>query len=364
MSRLHEGFRRAVNVGWRTAAAGLLVASMAGCESPKAPVAIPTRPPVLGPATPGEATTPAVSKESIKDPEKQKLFDVIESLPSSPLKTIFSERILPIYGNQPPKELDYHGVKIPLITSKVTSSINRGSINVNGTFSLIGKGLFQGDTLHPIENTVLQIPYVGPLLPSERAGIPRDNISADGTPFRAFEYRREGNYYSGFAPAINLFLPDPNLTTPVLRRRMEVLAQSIRLKEGYTNLAYDLWIEETVGKMQSLHLPTAIEMRKSDDSTERIEVVSYMFGQLHKDGNRIVAVLDLAGYYFFFKAAEGTDLVGPQYMDQNILSAYESTKRVPLGRTHTEMINAAILWAITAPEARKLLHVGNIDKLP
>lgn len=345
--------RRTADTVVRTIASGMLIYTTAACGPGPAPIRADTE------------SSRSQTAESIIDHEKQNLIDILDNLPASPIKNVLNERVIFIYTNQSPSEVDYHGVKIKIIKSKVSSSIKDGSLNPDGgLFHLIEKGTsFEG--LRPIKDTQLNLPYVGPILQSERNQIPADIFAADGTPLISFDYMRNSNtYYSGFAPAIEISDPDPKLITPALKKRMEIMTQQNRLKELCSHLAFDLWIEAAVGKMQELHLPISMSMQKPDGTIQETETVSYMVNEMLNNSERIVAALDLAAYYFAFKAAEGTDLANPQYMDPKIRAAYESTKRVPLGSTHEEMINSAIYWAITEPAARGLTHVGNIDKLP
>lgn len=357
----------------RGVAAGFLMASavgLAACESPSAPVATPTRPAVLGPLRP--PTIPSAlefsrtpTSESIKDPEKRKLFEVVEGLPSSPIKTVIRDRILPIYGNQPPQELDYHGVKVKLVASKVTTTTGQpGSLRANGHFYLIGEGLFKEEALYPVKDQQLFLPYVGPFLPSEKNQLDPRILLPNGTPLIEFDYRQNDVYYNGFAPLINFVVPNTTGGSPEVNKTAIAVGKGIRLKELCSHLAVDLWTEESVYQAQQFNLPISVAMRRPDGSVVNTEAISYMTNQFLVDGHRIVGVIDLGAYYLAFKAGEGTDFMNPLYMDVAMRAAYESSKRYPLGNTHAEMINSAIRWAITAPEAKGLLHDGDLKTFP
>jgi|SRR3989344_8154026 len=83
---MNERFRRVSQIGWRTAAGAFLALNVAACKSPEAPVAIPTRPAVLGPASPTISAAELV--QSI--PEQIRDEDIARDYPELKDFTVYS----------------------------------------------------------------------------------------------------------------------------------------------------------------------------------------------------------------------------------------------------------------------------------
>lgn len=306
--------------------------------------------------------TPTPEKPRELSLGKQKLNQEIDNLPQSPIKNLLVQRIKPYYGPGYPKTVNFGGLEINIQNPQVllrTENINQ----VSGRFTFRG-GLAPSEPLYPAQTTVARLPYVGLLLESEKKDVPPQNIAPDGTPFIEITFEPEQPFYTGFSPLMEITTPDPKFIKPEYRKLYEVFERFIYLKEACSHLVFDLWTEETVKKMQALSLRTSIEARRADNTRVIAEIVSQSINTIHLNNGRIAAAIGLAAVIVASKAVEGTELVDPRLMDEDFKRVYPSIRKFNLGESPQDILYNSLHWALTAPEARLLDHVGNLDKIP
>lgn len=292
---------------------------------------------------------------------KKKLIREIDNLPPSTIKTLLAQRIRPYYQFNYPKIVDFAGIEIKIQNPEVrlrTENVNQ----VSGRFTF--RESRPSEPLYPTQTTVVKIPYVGLLLDSERAEIPPQNLAADGTPFVEITFPKDRPFYTGFSPLVEITTPNPDVIRPGYEKLYKALERFVYVKEACSHLVFDLWVEEVAKKIRELNLQSVVEARKADGSKTTAEIVSQSTNVIYNFNRRPVAAIDLASYLVAVKAAEGTELVDPQYMDENFKRAYVSMGGVNLGETPRDILYNSLRWALTTPEAKLLRHIGDLTKIP
>lgn len=292
---------------------------------------------------------------------KKKLNQEIDNLPPSTIRTLLTQRIKPYYQLEYPRTVDFAGIEIKIQNPEVrlrTENVNQ----VSGRFTF--RESRPSEPLYPTQTTVVKIPYVGLLLDSERAEIPPQNLAADGTPFVEITFPKDRPFYTGFSPLVEITTPNPDAIKPGYEKLYKVLERFVYVKEACGQLIFDLWVWEVVKKMQQLGFGATIEAKKGNGSMITDEIVSQAITVIHNYNRRTVAAIDLASYLVAVKAAEGTELVDPQYMDENFKKVYVSMRGVNLGETPRDILYNSLRWALTTPKAKLLYYVGDLTKIP
>lgn len=291
----------------------------------------------------------------------QKLIREINDLQESSIKTLLLQRIRPYYQLVPPKTVDFGGIEIQIQNPEVrlkTENVNQ----VSGRFTF--RRSAPSESLYPTQTTVVKIPYVGLILDSERAEIPPQNVASDGTPLLEITFPSNRPFYTGFSPLIEVATPSPSVIRPGYEKLYEVFERFIYLTEACSHLVFDLWVEELAKKMRQLNLQSSVETKRRDGSKVNAEIISQSINLMYDFNGRIVAAIDLAAQVVAFKAAEGTELVEPQYLDEDYKRAYVNMRGVNLGDTPRDILYNSLRWALTTPEAKLLHHIGDLARIP
>lgn len=299
---------------------------------------------------------------SAVDLGKQRLIEEIDKLPESQIKSLLITRIKPFYQQNSPGSVMYQGTEIKVSTTKV-DLLTQNSNRVHGEFRLRGS-TFQAEQLHPTQPATIKFPYVDLLLESEKSVFPPQNIAADGTPFINLQFQIDKPIYEGILPLIILTTPDIGTIDPSLRQLLKNYGRFALIKESCSHLLVDLWMEEVIKRMVKLGLSTTIEARRANGSTKNAEIITQATNVIDALGGRFVAALDLAGYLLAYKAIEGGELDNPNLMDTNLLNARPSMQALSLGTTPEEILRSSLSWALTAPTATLLVHLGDLKKIP
>lgn len=318
------------------------------------------------PTKPQPVERPAIVVEisQRQDIGKQRLNQELDNLPDSVIKSLLTTRVKPLFSPNPPKSMTYEGLNIkisdPLVILK---TVNTNS--VSGFYTPRDSSGIRLESLYPTKEDSLRIPYLYLVLDSEKTTIPASNLSKDGTPFVDMTFPTDQALYEGLRPVITITTPDPSVVKTEYKQLYRNFERFAYIKEASSMLLVDLFITETVKKMNALGLSTTVETKTSGGEKKQAEALIQSLVGMNNLNGRLNAAFDIAGYLLAFKATEKTELNDPNNMDSSFLKVRPLMQTVDLGVSPQDILSRSLRWAITTPDADKYLtHVGNLKNIP
>lgn len=303
--------------------------------------------------------SPEVPKAEID--YKQRLVAEIQGLPESDIKTALEARVVPMFQATTPFVLNLDGEEIWVNRVSVRDEVAQShETGVDATYN--GRKAIADLKYHPTAYFQTKIPALGLLKASETPKIPQENKLPDGSLGVRFDGDTDGFLDKSIAPDIAVTVKwdgkrDTAAYIPALRTYGYI-------KEACSFLVDLLRTEATIQKMHELGLPTRIDARDQYGNLATISAIPEALVVINGTKGRTLALLDLAAYGLALKVLTGTNalqiLTGFGGIDAALLRSVEQTD---FG-SENEMFLRSFAWALNTPEAHKLPHKGDINKIP
>lgn len=308
----------------------------------------------------------------------ERLFKYLEDLPEGTpearnLKDLLRNHAASYFTSPPTKSVDLGGDIIPvfdpLIISRITTDPRR---NFHGNTNFFGDSKFNTFVVDEDAELILPIPRI--IRPEE---IPQaeGRLLKDGSFKSPISFRKGEPINVGLSPIITIEVPSAlkEEERPIIQFR----EQFIYVKEVATLMAFDLWVAQMSHSMRQLGLDRTAKVIDQDGKSSEISVLSSMiqavFSESERGPGRMVALVDLAGYFFSFRAISGTSL-GQAVRTNNpkFEKPMDAAASTDVGNSDYELLSASIDWAfehteewqLRDPNKSLLDYVGDLYKVP
>lgn len=297
---------------------------------------------------------------------RERLFREVDELSPSLIKDLLIKRALPYYEKEPPFdsfEINRSGLTFKVHSADIDSTTHNRELFI-ATLSIRSKD-FQGLEGYKLLSDVrIRVPLIGMVLENERRLFPPENLASDGTPFMVKVYSAGDTMWDGVFPKIKIIKPDANVVKPANKEFWDAMEKYAYIKELCSLLAYDLQLEETYRKMLDMGSETYLEVEDKNGSRVKVEIVTQLITSIDGREGRWKAIMDLAGYMLGLKALEGTSIATVLSRQPSIKAAQESIGTLDLGNNEGVLMANTRRWILSSPEARKLVHAGNLQEIP
>ncbi len=299
-----------------------------------------------------------------ENPSIVRLRNTIESLPSSRIKELLQERVLPYYQPDPRSEITYSGVTFKVVPATVKEETEtRPEILASGDFTP-RRNYPNATALYPLEDTEIEIPILNLLTEEELSEFPQDSKASDSTPLVNISYSTDIPFYQGLAPEITIRTANPKSLPERYQPLIPVFATLARIKEACGHLLFDILLENTVKKMKELNLPTHIGVRGTDNDPFEAEIISQSLQNINHNSGRFLAAYDIAANLLAIKAIKNTSLIAIAHRNVTYAQVIPEIEAINLSDNPDLILNQSLRWAITSVNGQKLHHQGDLFSFP
>lgn len=295
--------------------------------------------------------------------EKKVLRATLAELPPSPIKDFLLQRVLEYYQSPPPKTVKRAGIDL---------KVDRPAIRIADTddITLLGSVTMRAlretmEEFYPVRSETMRVPYLGLVLEHEQDRIPKENWTPDGTPFVTVSFPQQTRFFEGIAPEITVYKLRADLAAQQDPEFFKAISKFTYIKEACTLLLVDLYLEETIKRMQELGFPTHIDARRRNWTLagQRAAVVQAV-GVLNNTGGRLQATIDIAGYLVGFEAIEDTPLSDALAQEEPFNTVISELKDASFGANPKDILFNSIRHSLTSEKAKHMVHDGNLGIFP